>query len=84
METKPSSETEMTLIEEPSWMGVYRECCAIMKQVDLLRKNEIILESEISKEKMKKMSAVCEKKHDKVIQQFVQEATLVLFEAYRN
>lgn len=30
-----------------------------------------ILESEISKEQLKKMSAVCEKKHDKVIQQFV-------------
>jgi hypothetical protein len=41
-------------------------------------------EEEIAKEKIKKMSSVCEKKHDKVIQQFVEEATMVRMNLLRN
>ena len=35
------------------------------------------VENEIGKEKRKKMSSVFEQKHDAVIQQFVEEATMV-------
>jgi hypothetical protein len=41
-------------------------------------------EAEIGKEKIRKLSSICEEKHDLIIQKFVEEATTVRMGRGRN
>lgn len=55
----------MCAVEEPAWVFTYRECVAIMREVDGLQE-------EIGREKLRKMSSINEEKHDLIIQKLVE------------